>query len=224
MVVLFTRLTSLAVGVATSPLLIVALLVVLLSRRALAGGLALAISWVAGVLSAIGVSILLAGRIHAPQIGAGIRADGLFTLAFGAALVAVAVWARRRRMRVADPEPPAWVRSVDRISPAGAAALAFTHATTSPKNLALAIAAGKAVVDARLSLGQSSAAVLYYTTIASIGVAVPMVLYLAGGVRSTAVLQRWRERVTANANAVIEIMVFVFGLALSVRGIIELLS
>ena len=52
----------------------------------------------------------------------------------------------------------------------------------------------------------------------------PVGLYFFGGDRSTAVLERWKRNVTAHAAAVMEITLLVIGVAMTVKGLVNLLS
>jgi hypothetical protein len=149
----------------------------------------------------------------------------MFALVLGIGLVLTGVALRRgRRLSPRGDEPPAWVNSVDRLSPLGASIFAFTHATTSPKNLALAVAAARRLVEAGLSGPEMGICVVYYVAVASLTAVVPVGLYIFGGENSKAVLDRWRLRVTANAAAAMEVMLLIAGLALSVIGLRDLLA
>ena len=98
------------------------------------------------------------------------------------------------------------------------------NATTSPKNLALAITAGKFIAARGLSATQASAAIGYYVVLASVSIVIPVVFYFVGGEKSTSTLRRWRDVATVNAAAAMEITLVVLGFAMSVKGLHNLLT
>lgn len=213
-----------ALGVAASPLPIVALLIILLTRRATLSSLVFLAAWVAGVAAAITIAISFAGRIKPPH-GLDLESEGLVTLLFGVGLFATAWISRRGRFRSEDPEAaPRWVAAVDGLSPLGGALLALSNAMTSPKNLALAISAGLAISQARLRQPGESMMALMYVFIASTSILAPVVVYFMGGEASRAVLTRWKQVITARAAAIVEVTLFVFGIALAMKGVYNLVG
>lgn len=222
---LAVQLATLGLGVAASPLPIVAVLVILLSKRAFPGSLTLAISWVLGVVVALVISIRFSASIRVPGVGADIETEGVFALLLGIGLVVMGALLKRGRHRSpSGGEPPAWVNSVDDLSPVGAGLLAFANATTSPKNLAFAITAGRAATESTVLLYRAIPAILVYIAIASSSIVIPVAIYILGGQRSVALLESWREKITAHAAAIMEIMLFVLGIGLSVKGLYNLLG
>jgi hypothetical protein len=221
---LVLQLTTLALGAAASPLPVVAVLIILITRRARLGSIVLAASWVLGNIIAIAVAVIFAGKLHMPSSGTDLWWEGLVTLLLGIGLVVSGYLSRRGRRMTDDPRPPAWVKSVDDLSPTGAGLVALSNATTSPKNLALAITAGSFIVRADIPIAGIVAASAYYVLIASLSILIPVVLYFLGGQRAVAILRSWRDKVTDNAAAVMEISLFVLGIGLSAKGLFNLLS
>lgn len=220
---LLLRLTPLALGVAASPLPIVAVLIMLISHRARPGSITLAVSWVLGNVVAISLAVYFSAVVTSPRNGLDLGTEGVFTLLLGIGLLAMGILSRRGRRDSPDPhQPPTWVNSVDHLSPVGAGVVAFTNATTSPKNLALAISAGKFLESADVSSAGIVAGAAWYVLIASLTIVVPVVLYFVGGEQSVAILRRWRDLVTANAAAVMELTLFVLGIGLSLKGLYNL--
>ncbi len=221
----YLQIATLALGVAASPLPIVAVIVILLTKRARVASIVLLVSWVVGVTLMLGISIAFAESLRVPARGTDLAWEGVFTALLGVGLVVAGVLSRRGRLRSGSPEaPPAWVSAVDNLSPAGGAFVVFTNATTSPKNIALAITAGKLFGSPPKPIIERGSAVLLYVAIASITIALPVGLYLFGGERSVAKLEQWKRAVTANAAVVMEITLLVLGLGLAARGIYNVLS
>jgi len=218
----FLQIALLALGVAASPLPVVAVLVVLLTRRARLGSIVILVGWVLGISVAVGIAIVFADQLQVPKAGTDLAWEGLFLVLLGIGLVMMGVLSRRGRFRSENPEePPSWVNSVDNLSPFSGAVVVFLNATTSPKNLALAITAGR-VLTTNGPRFVEVPAVLLYIAIASITITIPVTLYFFGGQRSTALLERWKRNVTAHAAAVMEISLLVIGVGMTVKGLYNL--
>jgi len=217
------QLIPLALGIAASPLPVVAVLVILLTRRARFSSVVFAASWILGVVVAVTIATAFAGQFSPPVAGYDLPYEGAVLFLLGVGLVVIAGISRRGRFRSGEPmAAPSWVSAVDDLSPWGGAFLAFTNATTSPKNLALALAAGVVLQGTIRAPMTETLAIAVYTAIASVAVVTPVVLYFVGGERSVAVLRRWKERITSHAAALTELLLFLLGLALSVKGLINL--
>jgi hypothetical protein len=203
---------------------VVAVLIILLTNRGRVSSLVFSAAWVSGNVVAISIAIMFAGRIKPPRQWIDLPYEGLMTALLGLGLVVTAWLSRRVRGRSEEPDPPRWVSAVDNLSPFGGAVVAFSNATTSPKNLALAIAAGIAISNATRHLAEQAVACLLYVVVASLTVVTPVVLYFVAGGRATLVLNRWKQRITARAAVGMELMLFVLGIGLACKGILNLLT
>ena len=214
----------LALGVAISPLPVVAMLVLLLTKGARRNSLVMLACWVLATGLAIGVAIAFAGHLPQPKHGTDIPAEWVFASLVGLALIATAAISYLgRRNKPQAGEPPAWLNRVDDLTPWGGAVVAISNATTSPKNLALTLTAGLVISRASTSLAETGASAVIYVLIASVLVAAPVVMYFVGGNRAREILSRWKDRITAHASAFIEIVLLVIGIAMAARGISNLL-
>ncbi len=220
-----TRIAFLAMGVALSPLPVVAVLIILLTKRARVGSLVFSAAWVLGNVTAITLAVAFAGRINGPRQGFDLPSEGLATLLLGIGLFVTAWLSRRRRWHTEDPQAtPKWVEAVDNLSPMGGAVVAFSNALTSPKNLALAIAAGLTIRGATRLPGAIAASELLYVVVASLTIVTPVAVYLVAGRRAEPILARWKQKVTSRAAVVMEIGLFVFGLGMALKGLYNLLT
>jgi hypothetical protein len=221
----FARILPLALGVAASPVPVAAVIILLLTKRARPNSLVFVAAWIAGNTVAITVAILFAGRITEPKVGMDFPAEGLGLALIGVMLAAAAVVSRRARMRRPDQgNPPAWLGAVDNLSSWGGAVVAFSNATTSPKNIALALSAGLVINKAAQPFASQTAEALFYVAVASTSIVIPVALFFVGGQRAVEILERWKARVTEHASGFMEIAIFVIGVGLAVRGLYNLLT
>jgi threonine/homoserine/homoserine lactone efflux protein len=200
-----------ALGIALSPVPIGAVLLLLTCRRAIANGLSFLLGWSVGVAALI---VLLVTLVQAAGISdadpswlaaADVLLGGLF-------LLASALVFRRRRGTVAGAAP--WLAAVDGLSTRRSGALGLVLSTANPKVIALSLGAAIAVAG---SGGAGTARLaLAFTTVAAVGIAVPLAIYLAAPARSGATLARVRrsiERHEANVLVVLGLVVAVLFLA-----------
>jgi len=214
-----------AFGVAVSPLPVVAVIVILLTERARLSSLVFSAAWILGNFVAVALAVAFAGRVSVPRAGLDLPFEGAILLLAGIGLVGIAWLSRRGRYQSGDPHAtPSWVHSVDNLSPWGGALVAFSNATTSPKNLALALAAGAVIQISNPRPVSTLVSMLLYVVVASTTVVGPVIVYFVGGDRSRAILLRWKRKITGNAAAVMEIMLLVLGLVLAAKGLYNLLA
>jgi hypothetical protein len=212
-------------AVAASPLPIVAVLIILLTKRARVGSLVFAAAWLAGNALAITLAIVLAGKVTPPRLGVDLPAEGLGALLLGFGLFVTAWLSRRSRYRTEDPTAtPKWAEAVDGLSPLGGAVVAFSNALTSPKNLALAITTGLAIRTSSNSPEWWVEMGLVYVAVASVTIVTPVVLLFVSGERAEPILARWKRNVTARAAVIMELALFVLGVMLASKGVYNLLS
>ena len=212
----------LAVGIAISPIPIIAAILMLLSPKAKGTSLGFLCGWLVGIIAAIVIFTLLSSVL--PQ-----RADGPATVAgvikivLGALLLLLA--ARQWRSRPAKGEQaalPKWMTAIDTMSPAKALVLGFVLAAVNPKNLLMAASAGLVVGGAGLTLGQTIAVIAVFTVIAGSTVLVPVIAYLAASAKMAEPLERLREWLVDNNATIMAVLLLVIGVSVVGKGIASL--
>jgi hypothetical protein len=209
-----------AIGVAISPVPIIAVILVLFSARARVNGPAFLVGWVAGVAVVSAVVYLIANAGDVSTGNGSSDAVYWIKLILGMALVALA--ARNWRANVvsdAPHAPPKWMASLDTLTPLRAAGLAALFSGVNPKNLALSLAAGANLAQTGLSGGECAVGLIVFIAVASLGIAVPVVFYLAGGERAAHVLDGWKTWLSAHNAAVMIVLFVVFGVVLFSQGL-----
>jgi threonine/homoserine/homoserine lactone efflux protein len=193
----------LAVAVALSPLPVIAVVLMLTSRKARINGPAFVLGWLAGLGMVGAIVLTLAGAGSASDSGSPATWVSWVKIALGILLLLLAVRQFRSRPRDGEePQMPKWMASIDKTSPVAAAGLAAALSGANPKNLLLAVGAAAAITQTGIPGGQQAIAYLVFAVIGSLGVAAPVVLYFAMGTRSEKLLAPLKDWMSAH-NAVI---------------------
>lgn len=182
----------LAVGVALSPLPIIAVVLMLTGRRPRANGLAFVLGWLAG-LGIVGAIVLsIAGPSDASKSGSPATWVSWVKIVLGVLLLLVAVRQFRGRPRAGaaqdEPPMPKWMARIDTITPIATLGLAAVLSGVNPKNLLLIIAGGAAIAQTGISGSQQAIAYLVFALVGTLGVGTPVVIYFALGARSEKLL------------------------------------
>lgn len=194
-----------AVGVALSPLPLIAVVLLLAGPRGVVNGLAFTAAW------AVSLAVVVTVVILSGSGGRAVAADGTpatwalwVKLGFGILFVALAVVEWRRRPAEGEPaRTPGWVRTVEDFTPVEAAGLAGTLAVVNPKNLILALGSGLAIAGSGAPLGGRVVAAVVMVLIGSLCVLVPLAVYLVAAERSAGVLAGWRTWMSAHGGAIV---------------------
>jgi hypothetical protein len=182
-----------AVGVALSPLPVLAMLLVLGGPRPGPMGSAFWLAWTIGVAVPTIAFVAVAERAGATDDDS--RAIAVGEIAVGIVFLAVAV-----RLAVA-PRPaspgsiPAWLEELDRSGPSRAAGLALVLSSANPKNLALMLVAAVAIAQAGDGNGDLTLVTTGFVSLAASTVS----LLLVG----SALLKRWSANALARLRAAV---------------------
>lgn len=206
----------LAVGVAISPIPIVAVVLMLLSRAAGATGSGFALGWVAGIAVVTAVVVALANTLAGSEDDSPSAGVSWLKIALGAVLLGLALRQWRDR---ADTTVPGWMHAIDRMTFARAAGLGVLLSAVNPKNLLLCVSAGVVIGTAGLSGGSVAVALLVFTLIAAVSVVLPVAGYLVSAERLRAPLGSLKTWLQANNHAVMAVVLLVMGAVVIGKGI-----
>jgi len=201
----------LAVGVALSPVPIIAVVLMLTTHRARVNGPVFVAGWLAGLAVVGAIALSIAGPAGASSSGAPATWVSWLKIALGLLLLLVAGRQFRTRPTGDDQaELPKWMARVDEIKPLPAAGLAAVLAGVNPKNLLLAVAAAAAIAQTGISGGEEAIAYLVFALVGTLGVGTPVGIYVAMGARSEkllAGLKDWMARHNAVIMAVLCLLI-----------------
>ena len=214
----------LAVGIAISPLPIVAIILVLITPKARTNGLAFLVGWIAGLVVIGGIALVVASAAGlSTSSGSAAKTHGLLMLAFGLLLLVIAARQWRSRPRHGEEAAlPKWMASLDSFTPVKSMSMAALLSGINPKNLALNLAAMSIIAAAGLSASSQLVALLAVALIGSIGIIVPFAVYFAGGAKAAEVLGGWKVWLAANNAVIMAVLLLVLGVSLVGQGVAAL--
>jgi threonine/homoserine/homoserine lactone efflux protein len=209
----------LGIGVAVSPVPIIAVILLLVTPRARTTGPAYVLGWLFG-LSIVGAVVFAV----APNATADSREPATWTgwlkLALGLGLVLLAVkdW-RGRPQATDDAAMPKWMGAIDAFGPVKAGGTGVFLSALNPKNLLLSVAAATAIAATGIPAGQEAVAYGVFAALATLGVAAPVVIYFALGSRAAPLLERLREWMARNNAVIMAVLLLLIGVKLIGDGI-----
>lgn len=210
-----------AVGVALSPMPIVAVILMLFTPRARQTGPAFAIGWVLGLVVVVGIVLLVADPANmADEENNPSTTSAIIHLVLGLALVFLAFkqWQGRPK-EGEEPEMPKWMQSIDKITPVVALGFGALMSGLNPKNLIFDIAAGTSIAQAGLSTAEEIVAMLVFVVLASVTVAGVVIWYLIAGKSAEAKLDAMKTWLTHNNAVVMAVLLLVIGVSQVGKGI-----
>ena len=210
----------LAVGIALSPVPIIAVVLMLTSRRATVNGPAFVLGWLTG-LGVVGAIVLaLAGAGSASKSGSPAAWVSWVKIALGVLLLLVAVRQFRGRPRGdAEPQMPRWMATIDKTTPIAAIGLAAVLSGANPKNLLLAAGGAATIAGTGIPGGQQALAYLVFALIGTVGVGIPVGIYFAMGERSEKLLGELKDWMSAHNAVIMAVLCLVIAAKLIGDGI-----
>jgi heme/copper-type cytochrome/quinol oxidase subunit 4 len=209
-----------AIGVAISPIPIIAVILMLFSKRARSNGLAFMFGWIIALAVVGGVVLVLANAGKISAGGTPTTLSYVIKLVIGLLFLFLAYrnW-EKRPAPGEEAQLPAWMASLDSFTSGKSFGMAALLAGVNPKNLGLTLAAALTISQAGLSGTQSSIALLVFVILASITVAVPVLYYLIAGASAEKMLNGWKSWLTANNGTVMFVLFLILGVKLIGDGL-----
>jgi hypothetical protein len=202
----------LAVGVALSPVPIIAVVLMLVTPRAGVNGPAFVVGWLLG-LGIVGAIVLLVAHPANASSDSG-PATWVSVLKLVLGILVLLVGARQWRGRPHghdEPATPKWMGAIESFGPGKTLGAAVILAGANPKNLLLAVAAAASIAGAGISGGEQAVAYVVFAVIGTVGVAAPVVIYFALGERAGPLLERLRVWMASNNAVIMAVLLLVIG-------------
>jgi threonine/homoserine/homoserine lactone efflux protein len=200
-----------AVGVALSPIPIIAVILMLGTPKARANGPAFAVGWVVGLVAVSVIVLVVAGGADTPNSSADDSVNVL-KLVLGVAFLMMAMrqW-RARPKKGEEPTMPKWMDAIDKFTPVRSFLFGALLSGVNPKNLALTLASAATIAQAGLSTGDSAIAVAVFVVIGSLTVAGPVVFFMFGGEHATKPLLSIKEFMGEHNHVIMMVVLLVLG-------------
>lgn len=207
-----------AVGVALSPLPIVAVILMLATPKGRANGPAFAAGWVLGLIVVCVLVVVLAGG--ADSDGSTRTGVDWLKLALGLLLIKVAhtQWTKRPK-EGETPELPKWMAGLEDFDPPKSFAIGAALAAINPKNLALTLTGAATIAQGGLNAGGDAVAILVFVVIASVTIVTPVVVYMVMGDRAAELLTTLRTWMAANNATIMTIVCVILAAKLIGAGL-----
>jgi threonine/homoserine/homoserine lactone efflux protein len=213
-----------ALGVALSPVPIIAVILMLGTRQARRNGSSFAIGWVVGLVV---VSVVVLVLAHGSDKSGSTSSDVVnwLKLALGLLFFVMAAkqWTGRPKAGV-TPTVPKWMAAVDGFTATKSVGLGTLLSGINPKNLALTIASAASIAQAGLNTGQTAIADAVFVVIGSVTVAGPVIFFLVAPARAEKPLGEIKDFMSAHNAVIMMVVLLLLGAKLAGSGIAGLAS
>lgn len=210
----------LAVGIAVSPIPIIASILMLMSPRARTTSVGFLIGWLLGI--ALAVSVFAALSSVLPDDGGDGPAPvvAIIQIVLGLVLLFLAVrqWRSRPRAGV-ESTMPGWMCGIDGMTFFPAAGLGLLLAAVNPKNLLLGASAGTALGSSDGGTGALIVTIVVFTVVAGSTVLIPVVGFLVASERLRGPLDRLREWLQQENAVIMTVLLLVLGVVVVSKGL-----
>lgn len=216
------ELFPLAVALATGPLPIIALTLILASDGATAKGLGFVGGRVTGLVVLVGAALVIASALGDPDLGHRAHPSptvSIIRIVVGVILLALAARMFLRRGRAASGEPSRLARHVDGVSARGSFGLGLAVTAIDPASLSIGVLVGVDIAAARMNAPTDVAFVVVFVLVATVNVTVPLLAYLVGGEAARSKLSSLREWLQTNEKTVMMVLFIMIGAILIGRGV-----
>ena len=215
----FSLSLPIALGVAASPMTILALMILLMTPRALPNAYSFLLGWFIGLFLVGGLVLISPGLneyTSGPTPVSGWIRIGLGSLFFLISLIISKNLPKRGQVTA----PPRWMEKVDTYGPFQAMNVGLFLSILNLKNAAM-VASGAVVIAAGgLSFLQEVVLLIIFCFIASLGVLFPVVVYLLFRSVVEAVFAKMKVWLQRYSTMILMLVLIVFGLWSLYRGIV----
>jgi hypothetical protein len=205
---------TMGLAMAASPFGILAIVVMLGTRRPLVNGWAFAAGWMCSITI---VGILAVALENEATSGSGSSGSAAVQIAFGVLLLVGGGVLWLRRHRGASDTEPAWMRRASSVGPFFAFGLGLVLPTWG-----IIAPAVNAILGSGFSRAEAIGLYAAFVVAASITLLVPLVIYTARRNWARSMMAQWQAWLLANNRAVVAVVLAVLGVMFIGRGIVAL--
>jgi threonine/homoserine/homoserine lactone efflux protein len=199
---------------------IIGIILMLVTPKAKTNGPAFAVGYVLGFALVGTIVIALAGGKDYSSGSGPTQTVSIIKLLLGLLLLIAAVRQWRGRPREGEtPKMPKWMAAIDSFTAGKSFGLGVLLSAVNPKNLAMSLATGLAIAQAKIPTGQEAVVLIIYIVIGASTVLAPVAVYFAMGDRAAAILGGWRKWLEQNNAVVTAVVLLVIAAVLIGKGI-----
>ena len=235
---LILSLVPVALGVVLSPLAIMALVAVLLSRNARMNGIAYLIGWVVGLAGLMALFLWLFPVLEVHAIGEPPLWVAIVRVLIGLFLAAAAVWVYRkgrahiirmaaasspRDVVAASPQLPGWLHSVESFRPGRTLLLGVGLFVLNPVDASCAILAALDISLSDVGATPGAWVAIAFVVIGTLPIALPVLYVVVRGPQAQPLLDRVRTWIAGNTHVLNAALLLVIGALQLEKGIAALL-
>jgi len=184
---------SFGVGVALSPVPIIAVVLMLATPKGRVSGPAFIGGWIVGLAGLGAVLLVAASGAEAGSGGAPREWVSIAKIVLGVLLLLVAARQWRGRPRGdAQPELPAWMKTIDTFTPPQAFGMGILLSAANPKNLILVVGAAAAIAQTGVDTADQAVALAVFVVLGTLGPGIPVGIYFLMRHHAAAILESLR--------------------------------
>lgn len=236
---LVLALLPLALGVVLSPLAIMALVAVLLSKNARANGTMFMIGWAAAVVVVLSLSFAIFTVLEVHERSAPPLWVPVVRLVLGAGLIVAAVFVLRRGrvkaqqmaaaltpgdVAAAAPQLPGWLHAVETFTPRRSLVLGFGIFVLNPVDASCAILAALDLRLAPLPGVQLFVVAVVFAVLGILPIAAPVIFTLVQGAAAKPLLDRTREWIAGHTSLLNALLLMIIALLQIQKGVSAILG
>jgi Sap, sulfolipid-1-addressing protein len=210
----------LAIGIAISPVPIIAIILMLLTPQAKGNGLAFLCGWLLGLVVVGTIALVVANSAGVSTSTGPSETASVIRLLLGVLLLLAALRRWRARPQPGQEAPlPKWMEALDGFTPVKSFGAGALLSGVNPKNLVLNLAAAAGIAQAGLTGAEQAIVVAVLVVIGSLGIIAPVAVYFAMGENATHMLDGWKAWLAVHNAAVMVVLFLVFAMVLIGKGI-----
>ncbi|GAA1131004.1 GAP family protein [Arthrobacter flavus] len=170
---------SSALGIAVSPIPIIAAILMLMTPKAKTTAVGFLLGWLGGISVTATAFTLLSSLLPDTEEDGSQPIRGVIHLVLGVVLFRMAAKQWRNRPKEGEEPPlPKWMHAIDGIESPKAFGMGLLLSAANPKNLVMAASAGLIIGSASLGFGTGTGVIILFTVLAGSTVLVPVAGFL----------------------------------------------
>lgn len=214
-----------AVGVAITVSAIIAVILMLFSKRARVNGPLFLLGWVVALCTVSVVIYAISDQSNASTSSTASDTISWLKIVFGVLFLFLALRMYRNRPAPgAEPAMPKWMSGIDTLTPGKAFSLGLLLSGVNPKNLILTFGAATGLAQLGLSTADVVVSLIVFVVVGSLTIAGPVLYYLLGGEHAKTELDQLKGWLSVHNAAVMAVVLLVLGVDLIAKGLPPLTS